>query len=152
VAGQGVVESGPGWLRGIDIRVEGDHIRHVGVVGPQERARLMGGAAFVITPSIYLEPFCGVHVEAMMTGTPVITTDWGAFTKTFTDGEHGFRCRVLSEFVEAGRRAAYLDRPDIHTFAHAMYSTKNVRHQYDAYFQRLATLRGKGWYTVEEAA
>jgi glycosyltransferase involved in cell wall biosynthesis len=118
IAGQGVVDAGPGWLRGIDYRVKGDHVRHVGVVGPQERARLMGGAAFVMTPSIYLEPFCGVHVEAMMCGTPVVTTDWGAFTETFQHGVHGYRCRVLSEFVAAGRECNKLDRTAIHNFAH----------------------------------
>jgi glycosyltransferase involved in cell wall biosynthesis len=147
VAGQGVTDSGPGWLKGIDIRVEGAHIRHVGVVGPEERARLMGGARFVMTPSIYLEPFCGVHVEAMMCGTPVITTDWGVFTETVRQGVNGYRCRVLSEFVEAGRRAGDLDRAAIHDDAHARWSTDVVRHQYHAYFERLATLRGKGWYT-----
>jgi glycosyltransferase involved in cell wall biosynthesis len=151
VAGQGVIDSGSGWLQGIDIRVEGDHIRHVGVVGPEERARLMGEASFVMTPSIYLEPFCGVHVEAMMCGSPVVATDWGAFTETFTHGLHGFRCRVLSEFVEAGRRAQDLDRKKIRKFAHGRYSTAVIRHSYDAYFKRLATLRGKGWYEMEEA-
>jgi glycosyltransferase involved in cell wall biosynthesis len=151
IAGQGVVDSGPGWLQGIDYRVEADHVRHVGVVGPEERARLMGGAAFVMTPSIYLEPFCGVAVEAMMCGTPVVASDWGAFTETIQQDATGFRCRVLSEFVAAGKMADRLDRQAIHDYAHSRYSTDVVRHQYDHYLQRLATLRGKGWYTLEEA-
>jgi glycosyltransferase involved in cell wall biosynthesis len=146
IAGQGLIDAGGNWLQGIDIRVEGDHIRHVGVVGPEERARLMGSARFVMAPSIYLEPFCGVAVEAMMTGSPVIATDWGAFLETVQHGSTGFRCRVLSEFVEAGKRAGGLNRRAIRKYARGRYSTDVVRHQYDAYFHRLATLNGAGWY------
>lgn len=152
MAGQGVTDRGSNWLQGIDIRVTGDHLSHVGVVGPEERARLMGGARFVVAPSIYLEPFCGVAVEAMMCGTPVVTTDWGAFTETVQQGVTGYRCRTLAEFMDAGRRVGDLDRKAIRTYAHGRYSTDVVRHQYDAFFRRLATLRGKGWYEMEGAA
>jgi glycosyltransferase involved in cell wall biosynthesis len=150
VAGQGVIDAGSNWLQGIDIRIEADHVTHVGVVGPKERAELMGAAAFVMTPSIYLEPFCGVHVEAMMCGTPVVTTDWGAFTETYVHGVHGFRCRTLAEFVDAGRHSTDLDRSSIHDFAHHRYSTDHIRYHYDLYFKRLATLKGKGWYEMPE--
>jgi glycosyltransferase involved in cell wall biosynthesis len=148
MAGQGVVDVGSNWVQGIDIRVQGDHIQHVGVVGPQERARLMGAATFVMTPSIYLEPFCGVAVEAMMCGTPVITTDWGAFTETVQQGVTGVRCRVLADFVKAGQQVPNFDREVIHQYAHKRYSTDVVRYAYDAYFKQLMTLKGEGWYTL----
>lgn len=64
--GQGVVQDGPHSFRGLDIAVTGTHIEHCGVAGPADRARLMGGATAVFCPSYYLEPFCGVNVEAQM--------------------------------------------------------------------------------------
>jgi glycosyltransferase involved in cell wall biosynthesis len=82
----------------------------------------------------------------MSCGTPVITTDWGAFTETVQQGKTGFRCNTLAEFVQAAQDAEALDRNAIREYAISRYSTDVVRHQYDAYFKRLATLQGKGWY------
>lgn len=148
MAGQGVLRHEGNRFTGIDIEVEGSHLSHVGVVGSEERAKLMGKASFVFAPSIYLEPFCGVHVEAMMTGTPVLTTDWGVFTETVIDGFNGYRCRSLKDFVDGGLHAASLDRFAIRNHALKTWSTDVVRHQYDTYFKKLSTLSGKGWYEL----
>ncbi len=47
--------------------------------GAEERLALLGNAKSVLMPTYYLEPFGGVHVEAQLCDTPVITTDWSAF-------------------------------------------------------------------------
>jgi len=120
----------------------------VGVVGAEERARLLGGAKAVFTPTIYVEPFGTVVPEAMMCGTPVITTDWGAFTETVQDGVTGFRCRTLGEFVQAALDAPSLDRAAIRDYSLQRYSLDAVAPQYDKYFRRLLTLWDEGWYTL----
>lgn len=74
---------------------------YVGVVSPEERRELMGRAAAVIMPTTYVEPFGGVAVEALMSGTPVITNDFGAFTETIQHGQNGWRTRSLGEMIEA---------------------------------------------------
>jgi glycosyltransferase involved in cell wall biosynthesis len=51
----------------------------VGVVGEDRRRELLAHAKAVIAPSMFLEPFCGVVTEAHFSGTPTITSDWGAF-------------------------------------------------------------------------
>lgn len=147
VAGQGGKQQGSRILGG-GFAVAGDHLEYVGVVGPVERARLMGGARCVWVPTIYLEPFGGVAVEAMLCGTPVVTSDYGAFTETVQQGVTGFRCRTLAEFVEAGKKVEALDRTAIRQRATSLYSTDVVQHQYDAYLKRLDTLSGKGWYQL----
>ncbi len=48
--------------------------------GAEERLALLGKAKSVLMPTYYLEPFGGVHVEAQLCDTPVITTDWSAFS------------------------------------------------------------------------
>jgi glycosyltransferase involved in cell wall biosynthesis len=150
LAGQGVSAQEPGRIVGSSgALVEGD-VEHVGMVGPERRAELMGGARAVFVPTIYLEPFGGVAVEAMMTGTPVITTDWGAFTETVQQGVTGFRCRMLEEFVAATRRVDALDRAAIREYALSRYSISVVRHRYRAYFEQLETLWGEGWYSLPE--
>lgn len=128
----------------------GGRITHVGLVGPEERAKLMGGAIACFVPTVYHEPFGGVAVEAMMCGTPVIAQDWGAFTETVQHGVTGFLCLTLAQYVEAAREAPKLDREAIRRYAVNRYATINVRHQYDAYFRQLETLKGKGWYQLPE--
>lgn len=120
---------------------------YVGLVGPAQRAKLMGAATAFVCPTIYVEPFGAVSVEAQLCGTPVISTDWGGFVETVEQGVTGFRCRTLAEFCDATTDAAYLDREHIRQRAIALYSTDVVRHQYQHYFNQLETLRGDGWYT-----
>ena len=119
---------------------------YIGIVGPQERGRLMAGARAVLAPTVYIEPFGGVVVEAMMCGTPVITTDWGAFTETNIHGVTGFRCRMFHEFASALDQVNNLDPKAIRDHAIANYSLDAIGPKYDAYFRRLETLWKDGWY------
>jgi len=119
---------------------------YVGVVGPEERGRLMSKARAVFVPTLYLEPFGNVHIEAMACGTPVITTDWGVFTETVDHGVTGYRCRTFAEFRHAAENAHTLDPYVIHRNAVDRYSLEAIGRQYESYFQRLLTLWGGGWY------
>jgi glycosyltransferase involved in cell wall biosynthesis len=125
-----------------------DHGLHVGVVGPEDRARLMGAARALICPTLYVEPFGGVAVEAQLTGTPVLTTDWGAFTETVEDRRTGYRCRTLAEFCQGLERAPTLDRGYIRERAISLYSTEVVSGMYEEYFDRLAQLWDDGFYAA----
>lgn len=119
---------------------------YVGVVGPERRAQLMGGAVALLAPTRYLGPFEGVVVEAAMTGTPAITTDFGAFTETVEDGVTGFRCHTLAEFCQAVTDAPLLDRTAIRERAVRLYSLDAAAVAYDRWFRRLETLKAGGWY------
>jgi glycosyltransferase involved in cell wall biosynthesis len=121
--------------------------RHVGVVGPEVRSHLMGGAIAVFAPTIFLEPFGNIAIEAMACGTPVITTDWGGFTETVQHGTTGYRCRMFHEFVEAAKAAPTLSPRKIRNYAVANYSIEAIGEKYDAYFRRLSTIWDGGWYS-----
>lgn len=139
--GKRLVLAGPGIAEGYG--------EFVGVVGPEERGRLMAGAAALFAPTIYIEPFGNVAIEAMACGTPVIATDWGAFTETVIDAVTGFRCRHMADFIAAAKAAPWLDPQAIRRHVVEHYSLDVIGAKYEAYFQRLATLWGAGWYEVQ---
>lgn len=109
----------------------------------------MGKAKAVFVPTIYIEPFGSVAVEAQLCGTPVITSDWGAFTETNHHGVTGYRCRTFQQFVDATVLAPKLNTKVIRKVAEK-YSLDNVAKQYDDYFKRLLTLWADGWYNLRE--
>jgi glycosyltransferase involved in cell wall biosynthesis len=106
----------------------------------------MGGATALFAPTLYIEPFGNVVIEAQTCGTPTITTDWGAFTETNINGVTGYRCRNAMEFAAATEWVKDLDPVAIHKRAVSLYSLDAIAPQYEQYFARLLTLWGDGWY------
>ncbi len=125
---------------------EADHVEYVGLADTKRRAELMGGAKALFCPTLYLEPFGGVVVEAAICGTPSLTTDFGAFGETVEQGVTGYRCRSLGEFQWAAEHAGELDRGVIRERAIRLYSTENVGPMYERYFRHLGLLWGQGFY------
>ncbi len=119
---------------------------HVGLVTGEVKAQLLAGARAVLCPTVYVEPFGGVAVEAMLSGTPVIATDYGAFTETVQEGISGFRCRMLRDFMAAIGDCETLDRHAVREHAMARYTTDVGSVLYGRYFERIDTLFGAGWY------
>lgn len=147
VAGPGAVEHGPGRIVAPSILIEGKDVEYVGTVNREERASLMARAAAVIVPTLYVEPFGGVAVEAMMSGTPVVASDWGAFTETVQEGVSGYRFRTLAEGAGAVLDAEKLDPAAVQQYALDNYSLAAVGPQFTDHFERLSTLWGDGWYS-----
>jgi glycosyltransferase involved in cell wall biosynthesis len=111
------------------------HVEIIGHVDVEKRKTLMANAKAVVCMSTFAEPFCGVHVEAMMSGTPIITADWGAFTEFNLHGITGFRCRTLDQMVEAGRRIHEIDPMVCRKWAFDNFSTDRVADMYEAFFE-----------------
>lgn len=147
VAGPGATQDGETVI-GDWVAFESPNVEYVGAVGIEERAELMGGAAAVIAPTWFLEPFGGVAVEAMLCGTPAVTTDWGAFRETVAEGVSGFRFRTLQEGVDAVRAAMELDREQVRRYALDRYSLEAVGPMFDRWFSRLDGLWTDGWETL----
>ena len=121
-------------------------IERLPAVGPVRRAELLGHAKGVFVPTQYIEPFGGVAVEAMMCGTPVITSDFGAFPETVHHGVTGYRCSILRDYLEAARNIEQINPKDCRDWAVRKFSLEVGQDLYAKYFQRLYTLWTEGWY------
>lgn len=137
--GKKLVVAGPG--------VPPDGCEYVGVVGPKERGALMAGATAVLMPTIYIEPFGNVGIEAMACGTPVISSPWGAMTETVRHGVTGYHCHTLHEFCEAVEKAPSLKPATIRKHVRETYAMRVIGKKFDEHFRRLATLHERGWYS-----
>jgi glycosyltransferase involved in cell wall biosynthesis len=121
---------------------------YIGPVGPEERGELMSNAIALMCPTRYIEPFGGVAVEAQLCGTPVISSDWGAFTETVVQGVTGYRCHTLGEMAWAITDVENLDPQTIRDRAVSLYSCDAVAPLYESYFKSVAdVIGGQGWYT-----
>lgn len=155
MAGQGVqetiVEDGVTTLVGDGITVSGDHIEHIGHVDVEQRAKLLSGAKATFMATTYLEPFGGVSIESLMSGTPVIATDFGCFTETIPHGLAGYRFRTIGEATQfaSDEYLDKLDRHHIRDYAIENFSVDRVKYLYDDYFKQLSTLWEDGFYTTQ---
>lgn len=121
--------------------------QYAGIVNDFEKANLLSHARGVFCPSLYIEPFCGVMAEALLSGTPVIATPWGSFAENILPGRTGFLCHKERHFKLAVENIGLcLPAEKIREIAVEKFSMQVVAIQYNAYFDRLYDLWEKGWY------
>ena len=88
--------------------LDGDRIRYIGEVG-EEKKRLYAGAAALLMPIRWPEPFGLVMTEAMACGTPVIAYPEGSAPEIVLDGDTGFVVDSETEMADAIRRLDAID-------------------------------------------
>lgn len=116
-------------------------VTRIKAVGVKERAELLGNASVAFVPTIYMEPFGGVSIEANLCGTPVLTTDFGVFPETIQDGINGYRCNTLEDFISRAMDAMKLDRSKVREYALNNFSMDVVNEQYEEWWKALYS-----WY------
>jgi len=90
--------------------VDGDQVRYVGPVGPDDRDALLGSSDALMHLVNFDEPFGLSMVESLACGTPVIATRRGAVPEVVVDGATGYIVGSTDEAVTAVGRLAELDR------------------------------------------
>ena len=135
--GKKLVIAGPGDLRSMGYDKIPDHVELVGYVNPEQRKKLLSKAQCLMAPTHYIEPFGNIVVEAMMCGTPVLTTDWGGFVDTVVQGVTGYRCKDFKSFVEAANTVHLLDPENCREWAVQNFSDEVVHNQFDSWLQKI---------------
>ena len=125
------------------------NIKYRGPLSGRARSDFLAGARALLAPTVFTEPFCGMAVEAMLCGTPVVAVDYGAMTETVQDGM-GFRCHTLQDWIDAIHAVGDLDRAAIAERARSRYSLEACGQRYAKIFRQLNDLYRKGWYELRE--
>jgi 2-polyprenyl-3-methyl-5-hydroxy-6-metoxy-1,4-benzoquinol methylase len=123
------------------------NIEYRGPISGRQRSDFLRGAKALLAPTVFTEPFCGMAVEAMLCGTPVVAVDYGAMTETVQPGM-GFHCHTLQDWLDGVYAVDDLDRKFIADTARAKYSLEACGARYDKIFRQLNDLYRKGWYEV----
>jgi glycosyltransferase involved in cell wall biosynthesis len=117
--------------------LDGVAVRYLGSIGPSERARVLGGAAALLHPIGFDEPFGLAVVEAMACGTPVVAYRRGSMPEVIDPGVTGFVVESVAEAVAAVSLAVGLDRAVIRQRAEARFGVARMVGQYLAAYRRL---------------
>jgi glycosyltransferase involved in cell wall biosynthesis len=122
-------------------------IEQVGYADAEQRKKLMSEARGFFLISQFLEPFGGSAVEAMFSGTPIITSDWGVFSETNLHGITGYRGRTFEHFCWAAENIDKIKPQDCRDWAMNNYSLDRVGLMYDEFFTMVHDVyTGAGWY------
>lgn len=127
-----------------------DCVEYIGHCDVHQRTELFKNAMGTFVASRYMEPFGYVQVESLLCGTPIITTDWGAFPEVNIEGVTGYRCRTFNDFLAAALHLLNGDIKPINCRKRGEdYCFDKIAPLYEKYFQDIKNLTQKtGWYTV----
>jgi len=104
----------------------GDDAHYLGEVSHERKLELLAGAAALVFPIRWNEPFGMVMIEALACGTPVLAFPEGAAPEVVDDGRTGFLCGDEAAMVDAIGRIEELKRSDCRAAVEGYFSTDRM--------------------------
>lgn len=121
----------------IEPLLRGSDVEFLGEIDDAGKNELLGGAAALLFPIDWPEPFGLVMIEAMACGTPVIAWDTGSTREVVDEGVTGFIVRSVDEAVAALWRAETLDRLRVRETFERRFSAVTMSKNYLRLYSRL---------------
>jgi glycosyltransferase involved in cell wall biosynthesis len=139
--GMPLVLAGPaedGFDEHVAPQIDGRQITYVGRVDVAQRDELLAGAAALLYPLLYPEPFGLVVVEAMACGTPVVGTRVGAVPELVEPGITGYLADDWRGLAELVPQALELDRSAVRERAVERFDFRRMVDRHEELYLRLA--------------
>ena len=96
---------------------------------------LLAKARALIFPTQWCEAFGIVTIEALTSGTPVITTHNGAMPEIIENGKHGFLCKDVDEMAEAVKKVDSIKPQDCLKRIDEKFNYKKMAEEYAKLYQ-----------------
>ncbi|MFP5361437.1 MAG: glycosyltransferase family 4 protein [Thermoleophilia bacterium] len=120
--------------------VDGDRVRYVGELG-DEKKQLYAGAAALLMPIRWPEPFGLVMTEAMACGTPVIAFPEGSSPELVVDGETGYIVDDEAQMAAAVARLGEIDPACCRASASRRFDVKQVGAAHERVYRSVVAAR-----------
>ena len=101
------------------------------------RIELIRGAAALVDPIIWPEPFGLVMAEALAAATPVLAFPNGAAPEIVDHGRTGYLCRDEQEMVTAAGHVHEIERPQCRAAAERRFSLTRMAADYERLYRRI---------------
>jgi glycosyltransferase involved in cell wall biosynthesis len=125
------------WEDEIQPLLEGRQVELLGQLAGRDKDDLLGGAAALLFPIQWPEPFGLVMVEALACGTPVLALNRGSVPEVIEDGVTGFIRDSEDELVEALLHISDLDRARCRAEAERGFSSATMADAYERVYAQL---------------
>lgn len=117
--------------------LDGDRVRYLGSVGPDDRAQLLGRASALLHLIDFEEPFGFSVVEALACGTPVVAFPRGSMQELIVPGRDGALVDDVAGAVAAIDEVRSLPRQTIRDAARARFGVARMVDEYVALYRRV---------------
>jgi glycosyltransferase involved in cell wall biosynthesis len=117
--------------------IDGDTIRLVGELDDVEKGNLLRGAAALLFPIDWPEPFGLVMIEAMACGTPVIAFRRGSVPEIIDENVTGFIVDDEDEAIAAIRRIGEIDRRSVRATFEKRFTAARMAKDYLRHYESL---------------
>jgi glycosyltransferase involved in cell wall biosynthesis len=112
-------------------------IEWLGEVEEAEKRDLMANALALLLPIDWPEPFGMVFIEALASGTPVVTCPRGSVPELLKDGVTGFSGCTVDELADAVARIDTISRLACRRYAEERFDTARMAADYVRVYERL---------------
>jgi len=133
----GIVQDRAYFERAVEPHIDGDRVRFVGAVGPEQKSELLGGARALLHLVSFDEPFGFSVVEAMACGTPVIASRRGSMPELITEGVNGRLINSTAEAVEAVAAIVDRDPQDVRASVERRFDKGRMVDEYIEVYRRI---------------
>jgi glycosyltransferase involved in cell wall biosynthesis len=133
----GIVQDQDYFEHFVEPRLDGDRVRYIGAVGPDDRGSVLGGALALLHLVNFDEPFGFSVVEAMACGTPVIARRRGSMVEIVQDGANGFLVDTVDGAVAAVPACRALDRRAVRATIERRFTVDRMVDEYLALYHRV---------------
>src|SRR5215213_41676 len=127
-------------------QIDGTWVQYIGEVNDEAKPAFLPGAAALLFPIDWPEPFGLVMIEAMACGTPVIAFRRGSVPEVVDHDVTGFVLDGEAEAVQAVKNLGELNRHKIRARFEQRFTAKQMARQYLHHYERLrvpGTIRDK---------